>query len=605
MSHKPEQPIQEDINYLCIKAMKSKSEQEQRAVERQAELLSDALTEAYDASGYWLNTALRTMPRIYPKGPSISPFNLLMLNLFTEKNGYRTSQYTFFQDAKSRGEAVREKEHGVPFNWYNWNKYINLHNPQDTITRDQYLLLSPEDKKMYKGIHNREIRILFNIDQTMLPQVDKEKYEQLLDRYGSILDRGYIKGEEHQLHNTVNQFVRQMKEHLVPIRKDATSMAYYNTEKDVIYMPDQKYYVQYEDYVQELMRQLVSSTGHQQRLAREGMVMKGGRAPSGDAMKYERLVVEVASGIKMLELSTRGCLAQENLPLIDYWKRELKENPHLIDTLESDVNNALEVIRRAEKGEKIEYATLRNQQQTVEMLEKQKPQVDSKECAILLDIIRQGGMTIADGNFVSLPEKAAFLEKFNLEHYEEQKKYAFEQTVGEDSEVVETAYTEALLYAARIEDACREYLPNEWNANGHYLIANLVKNIPNQDNRMMAIVKDSQSGIVDVVMPAGALGGGQVVLPSGSSRSYKQTPDEVMSETERALQNTKVKTNDVQGFSKQRIEKALMKDGATYVRFFNNDGLLGYRPDDSYFAGKDLAVPGSTVGNWRYNPVMI
>ena len=577
--------------------MKPKSEQEQRAAERQAELLADALTDAHEASGYWLNTALRTVPRIYPKGPSISPFNSLILTLFADKNGYRTSQYTFFQDAKSRGETVREKEHGVPFNWYNWNKYINLHNPQDTITRNQYLLLSPEDKEMYKGIHNREIRILFNIDQTMLPQVDKEKYEQVLDRYGTILDRGYIKGEEHQLRNTVNQFIRQMKEHLVPIRKDATSMAYYNTEKDVIYMPDQKCFVQYEDYVQELMRQLVSATGHQQRLAREGMVMKGGRAPSDDALKYERLVVEVASAVKMLELGTRGCLAPENLPLIDYWKRELKENPCLIDALESDVNNALEVIRRAEKGEKIEYSTLRNQQQTAEILEKQKPQVDSKEYAILLDIIRQGGMRIADENFTSSQEKAAFLEKFSLGHYEEQKKYALEQTADEDSEVVEEAYTEALIYAARIEDACREYLPNEWNANGHYLIANLVKNTPNQDNRVMGIVKDSNSGIVDVVMPAGALGGGQVVLPSGSSRSYRQTPDEVMPEAERAQRNAKVITNDIQGFSKQRIEKALMKDGATYVRFFNNDGLLGYRPDDSYFAGKDLIV--SKLNGWK------
>lgn len=48
----------------------------------------------------------------------------------------------------------------------------------------------------------------------------------------------------------------------------------------------------------------MSATGHQQRLAREGMVMKNGVAPSEDAVKYERLVVELASGIKMLEL---GC----------------------------------------------------------------------------------------------------------------------------------------------------------------------------------------------------------------------------------------------------------------------------------------------------------
>ena len=31
-----------------------------------------------------------------------------------------------------------------------------------------------------------------------------------------------------------------------------------------------------------------------------------------------------------------------------------------------------------------------------------------------------------------------------------------------------------------------------------------------------------------------------------------------------------------------------MKQGASHVRFFNKDGLLGYRPDDSYFKNKDV-----------------
>lgn len=54
---------------------------------------------------------------------------------------------------------------------------------------------------------------------------------------------------------------------------------------------------------------------------------------------------------------------------MDYWNRELKENPNLMDALESDVNNALEVIHKAERGEKIEYATMRNRRQTSDMQE--------------------------------------------------------------------------------------------------------------------------------------------------------------------------------------------------------------------------------------------
>lgn len=91
-----------------------------------------------------------------------------------------------------------------------------------------------------------------------------------------------------------------MRDNLVPVRYDGSGMPHYETDKDAVYMPRQKNFDHYNDYVQETLRQIVSATGHQQRLAREGMVMKNGMPPSDDAVKQERLVVEIASGIKML-----------------------------------------------------------------------------------------------------------------------------------------------------------------------------------------------------------------------------------------------------------------------------------------------------------------
>lgn len=84
-------------------------------------------------------------------------------------------------------------------------------------------------------------------------------------------------------------------------------------------------------------------------------------------MKQERLIVEVASGIKMLELGLPARLSEESLKTVEYWNRELQENPLMMAAIESDVNNALEVIRKAERGEKIEYATIRNRRQTSDM----------------------------------------------------------------------------------------------------------------------------------------------------------------------------------------------------------------------------------------------
>lgn len=568
--------------------MKEKSPREQSAAHQQAALLVNALNGAVASTGYWLNAAGRNLPKFYPKGITVSPFNALVLGMHTDQSGYTTGLYTMFSDAKQRGEAILQQEHGVPFNWYKWDQYVNRHNSEDTLSREAYQALPEEQQKLYKGVRQREIIILFNIDQTTLPMTDAEKYRDLQQRFGSRADRGYLKSEERQLRSTVNQFVAQIRTHLIPVRKNAAGMAHFDTAKDAVYMPEPKQFEHYEDYVQELMRQVASSTGHAQRLAREGMVMKGGKAPSEDAVHYERLVAELVSGVKMMELGLPARLADDSLPLVEHWTRELQENPHYIEAIESDVNNALGVIRRAEQGEKVEYATLRTQRQTSEMQERQGPQVDARESAILVDILRTGGMVIDSRNFPSSEARNAFLEKFDLGYYEQKKNEALSMVTDEDTDVVEIAYTEALTYGTKIATACREYLPAEWNTKGSYRIADELKSVPDRSTKEMVVVRDRQTGIVDVVLPAGATTGGHVVLSATDRRPFYLTPDEVMPVQERSGQQARIVAHNLPGFSKQQIAGALMKQGASYVRFFNKDGLLGYRPDDSYFKDKEV-----------------
>ena len=570
--------------------MKQKNRQEQHAANRQVELLTNALNGAAVSGGYWLNAASRSLPRIYPKGPAVSPFNSLVLGMHADQNGYKTNLYTLFADAKQRGEAIREHETGAPFLWYRWKEYVNRHNPKDTISREDYLKLPNEEKALYKGIRNREVQTMFNIDQTTLPFIDKDRYEQSVERYGRYEDRKHTKNEEGKLRIEVNDFALRMRDNLVPIRKSATGIVHYDSEKNAVHIPEKKHFEHYNDYVQELMRQVVTATGHQQRMARQGMVMKGGMAPSEDALKYEQLVTELASGVKMMELGLPSKLSNDSLSMVEYWTRELKENPCLIDAIEADVNNAVDIIRRAEEGEKIEFATSRNKQQTTEMKEKQKPQVDSRESAILLDVIRHGGMKIDERNFPSPEVKTAFLEKFNLSHYEKEKNYALEQTKNEDPEVVETAFTEAVDNGAKIAEICTEIMPEEWNRKGSYFIAGELKKLPDRSTKEMVVVKDNLSGIVDVVIPAGAMGGGVVAMPNGEKRPYHLTPDEVMTADERVAAHAEVRNYNIPGFSKQRIQDALLQEGYRYVRFYNNDGVLGYRPDDSYFEGKDVSL---------------
>lgn len=569
---------------------KDKSPQEKAAVEREKELLSGALNGAAISGGYWLNASGRTAPRFYPKGPEVSPFNALILGMHADRGGYKTARYFSFNEAKKHGEAVLQGEKGVPFHWYKWEKYVNRNDPSDTMSREDYLQLDKEERKQYKGVRNREIRILFNVDQTTLPDSIPETYRALLENHGGINDRGNLKAEERQLRNAVNHFVAQIKENLVPIRKDGTGTPRYDTAKDAVYMPDQKHFSSYPDYVQELVRQVASATGHRQRLAREGMVMQGGKAPSEDAVKYERLVAELAAGVKMMDFGLPAKMSAESLPLVEYWTQELQENPTLLEAIETDVNNAVEVMRKAERGEKIEYATLLDHKRTTELREKQKPQVDSRESTILIDIIRKGGMGVDSRNFASPAEKQAFLEKFNLGFYDKKVEEALLKVHDEDPEVMEIAFTEAVHYGTQMAESCKEYMPAEWNTKGSYTVSDSLKGIPDRSTKEMVIVRDKQTGIVDVVLPAGALEGGHVAFPDGDKRPYCLTPDEVMNAQERSERGAKAVTNNLPGFSKTRIESALRAQGATFVRFFNKDGLLGFRPDDSYFEGKEVTT---------------
>ena len=332
--------------------MTEKNQQEKNAAERQVGLLVNAFDKAQENGGVWLNKDGKKAPRFYQKGVTISPFNAIILGLHSDQDNYKTNEYTLFSEAKKRGESVQSGQKGVPFYWYNWNEYQSQKDPDVRISRDEYKALSPEEQSDYKGIRNREVRILFNIEQTTLPMVDKEAFDMEVKENGRLADRGEIKATSTQI--PVNDLILKMRDNLVDIRLDTTGVAHYDTKRDTVYMPKQDNYEHYNDYVRALVEQVVAATGHMQRLNREGMNNRGGKAPSEDALKHELLVREVATAAKMQELGLPAKLSEEGMKNIEYWKREFKEDPCLIDTIERDVNNSLDMIHKAERGEKVE-----------------------------------------------------------------------------------------------------------------------------------------------------------------------------------------------------------------------------------------------------------
>ena len=456
--------------------MTEKNQQEKMAAARQVELFTRAFEKAKDNGGVWLDNKGRKAPGLYQKHLQVSPFNAIILGMHADQHNYKTNQYTLFSEAKKRGESVQTKEKGVPFLWYNWNEYVSKSNPDDRISRADYRALSTEQQSDYKGIRTREVRALFNIEQTTLPMVDKTSYEKVVQDFGRLEDRIDVAAASEEIRQGVEKLLASAGQNMVEIRPDSSGVAHYDSTKDVVFLPDVTSYENYEDYARDAVSLLVSATGHQQRLAREGMTISNGKTSPEDAEKQERLIVEVATAVKLQELGIAAKLSPESMKMTDYWSRELRENPCLVDIIEKNVNNAVDMLHKAERGEKIELNS---------------------------------------------------------------------QSVNQIASI-------------------RNLLPK------HFYVADEIKTLPNRDTKEFVIVKDPGCKMADVVLPEGASLGAD---------------------------------SDVPGMNKGRIEHALQKEGYETVTFYNADGSMGYRPDDSFFDGKSVSV--ARLNKWNLDTITL
>ncbi|MEE0908974.1 MAG: ArdC family protein, partial [Muribaculaceae bacterium] len=269
------------------------------AMQRRSELLATALESAQENGGVWLNGSGKAAPRLYPHGASPNPLNSIIMSVASDANGFRTNAYTFYNVARSEGAGVKGGEKGIPMSWYVWDKYVNRNNPDDVITREAYDRLSDEDRGHYKGVKRCESRICFNIDQTLLPHVDNEAYMALVNGEGTSNERTEAaKNGEGAVREGMEEFLKYADSNFVKIRNDGSGVAHYDARADVVYLPDREDFADYRDYMQEAGRQLVSATGHSERLSRIGT---GDKAPSVEDVRLERLVVELASAAMMLK----------------------------------------------------------------------------------------------------------------------------------------------------------------------------------------------------------------------------------------------------------------------------------------------------------------
>ena len=316
--------------------------------ERQVEVLVAALERANKNGGTLLNAGQKAMPQFYDKTLRITPVNALIMAMHSDNGEFKTNSYTMFNETHDRSEAVKKGQKGVPFVWQNLNQYVNKDNAEDKISRAEYNSLADAEKAKYKVNPREDVYTVFNIDQTTMSHVHKEEYAKQVEQFGTNRPT-----DEKLLRMDVNKFIQSMKDNLVPIRKDATGIAHYDSKKDTLHIPAQKDFPSYADYVQEVTRQIVHATGVPQRLGREGLSVDGVKTPSEVQQHMEMLVEELASAHRMLELGMTAKMRPQTVEQLPNIISELKANPTMAQKVLHDVNRTVGMIKKAENGEKI------------------------------------------------------------------------------------------------------------------------------------------------------------------------------------------------------------------------------------------------------------
>ena len=316
--------------------------------ERQAEVLVAALERANKNGGTLLNAGQKAMPQFYDKTLRITPVNALIMAMHSDNGEFKTNSYTMFNETHDRSEAVKKGQKGVPFVWQNLNQYVNKDNAEDKISRAEYKSLADAEKAKYKVNPREDVYTVFNIDQTTMSHVHKEEYAKQVEQFGANRPT-----DEKLLRMDVNKFIQSMKDNLVPIHKDATGIAHYDSKKDTLHIPAQKDFPSYADYVQEVTRQIVHATGVPQRLGREGLSVDGVKTPSEVQQHMEMLVEELASAHRMLELGMTAKMRPQTVEQLPNIISELKADPTMAQKVLHDVNRTVGMIKKAENGEKI------------------------------------------------------------------------------------------------------------------------------------------------------------------------------------------------------------------------------------------------------------
>ena len=526
-----------------------------------AALLLGALELAKGNKGIWMNKAGKSNAEFIGAKRPIMAYNNIMMNLQSDRQGYRSNVYTTYDSAKDAGTAVKQNEESLAFNWVKWD-YQHV-GTKELISREDYDKLPAEEKEFYTKHKSKEEYGIFNIDQTTMPAGKQADYTALLKDKGAKIDQLSERGV-----SSMMKFAEKLKSN------HPTSM--------VIARTDSKYQIYGKDASRagKLLNLPVSQPEE------NGQKVKSVSFPLDRINDYLPKLVEAKQWV----------VVAENL-----------DSAELIRQLPNEkevISNANQTAQRVAKSAGIGYERVMVLQDAA--YDKQADKIivsgmsdkdagDSRQAALQKanDIYRAvvaatGSEHRLDrmGRNNLLPVDDAKYERFvqdlaagvlmarqglpaTLSKESMQNVNYLQREIRENPKMlgliekdvnnaIESIDKHLKQEIVKYEDIRKELTPKDLIVSPkQYKISSDLAKIPDIESKQIVIVRDKAKGAADVILPEGA-----------------SLDDDV----------------EISGIRKDRIKIALGKEGISDVKFYNAGGGLGLNETNDYYKGKEVSV---------------
>lgn len=286
--------------------------------------------------------------------------NAFLCQIHTTMEHYRMPVYLTIKQIRDAGGMIKKGEHSIPI--FKWDLRIKDKDGKK-LSESDYRNMTKEEQaectvRPYLKVYNE-----WNIDQTNLEEVNKEKYDAILKRFKSEP----IKDEVGMYKNEAFDNLLKEQSWVCPIEYEKfNESAFYSPKRDQIVVPSKKQFNisnTPEDVFKDGMEfygttihEMAHSTGHESRLGRDGIVKID--QFGSDQYAKEELVAELTSALIGNSMGFDSRIRENNIAYLQNWIGSLKKDPKFLKSVMSDVNKSSKMVlehideQRRKLGEK-------------------------------------------------------------------------------------------------------------------------------------------------------------------------------------------------------------------------------------------------------------